>query len=252
MTQYNNRPTIKQSLDSILNQIDSSFEIIVVDNKSTDGSQEILQEYSNAGKLKLISVRCSRGRGRQIAFENSSGYYIIANLDFDDIFKPRLRELLERYEEMCGEDHLWVRSLDKGGFWGEEGCKIAPRDLISGLGGWRDLQFAEDWELARRAARSGNYRWTYFRLLESTNPHPERKGFIGRMKFRYVNYRDLLRCDFPVFGKGERVFIMQRVPYTLAKLSLPFYEHYYDSDRTFHTTFGPRYYIDFGEAPTNS
>src|SRR5437870_11443577 len=64
VTNYNNAPTLRQSVESILNQIDSSFEIVVVYNKSTDGSQLVLREHSDSGKLKLISARCSRGEGQ--------------------------------------------------------------------------------------------------------------------------------------------------------------------------------------------
>src|SRR5438445_3448665 len=117
VTNYNNVLTLRQSVESILNQIDSRFEIVVVDNKSTDGSQLVLREYSNRGKLKLVRARCSRGKGRQIAFENSIGNYVISNLDFDDVFQPRLDELLNKYHATCKETLLWVKSVDKRGFW---------------------------------------------------------------------------------------------------------------------------------------
>jgi glycosyltransferase involved in cell wall biosynthesis len=45
ITNYNSASSTKQSLESILTQLDKRFEIIVVDNRSTDGSLEILKEY---------------------------------------------------------------------------------------------------------------------------------------------------------------------------------------------------------------
>ena len=248
ITHYNNGPTVKRSLESMLNQIDSTFEIVVVDNKSTDGSQEILQEYSDKGTLKLTSVRCSRGRGREIAFQRSSGDYIISNLDFDDVFKPRLREFLETYKSKCDGELLWARSTDSRGFWEGENFMISPRSLLSRLGGWRDLQFGEDWELARRAARVGSYRWTDFQLLESMNSHAERKTPIGRMRFRYERYRDLLRCGRSVFKNGEHVSITQMVPFIIAKLSLPFYDCYGDSAQPPFDPYDARFSVDFGES----
>lgn len=63
ITNYNTVDTIKQSLESILSQIDNNFEVIVVDNKSKDGSEKILKEFEKQGKIKVISIKCSRGRG---------------------------------------------------------------------------------------------------------------------------------------------------------------------------------------------
>jgi len=44
-------------------------------------SSEFYQDYAQKGDIKLIVEKCSRGKGRQIAFKNSTGKYIIANLD---------------------------------------------------------------------------------------------------------------------------------------------------------------------------
>ncbi len=249
ITHYNNKPTLKQSLESILAQIDSSYEIVVVDNESNDGSKEILGEYSRLGRLKLVSAHCSRGRGRQIAFENSSGAYVVSNMDFDDVFKPRLPELLSKYQVRCKGELLWVRSTDNTGFWEGENFMIAPRELLSRLGGWRDLQFGEDWELARRAAHAGSYRWTNFQLLERTNAHPERKTSIGRIRFRYERYRDLLRCGRSVFKKGQHISLTQRLPLVLAKISLPFYDYYGNEGDHAFEPYLTSCFIDFGEKP---
>src|ERR1700733_1394153 len=138
ITHFNNAPTVRNSLESILSQLNDEFEVIVVDNKSTDGSYEILKEFADAGKIKLIQAKSSRGKGREIAFENSKGEYIVANLDMDDIFKPRLRELLARYHEVTEGKLLWAYSRMKGkGFWGGESFTIVPRGLLQEIGGWR-------------------------------------------------------------------------------------------------------------------
>jgi glycosyltransferase involved in cell wall biosynthesis len=48
---YSNYPTVRQTIGSILNRIDSNFEVIVVENLSKDGTREILREYQRKGKL---------------------------------------------------------------------------------------------------------------------------------------------------------------------------------------------------------
>jgi len=56
ITHYNNYPTVEASLNSILNQIDDNFEVIVIDNFSNDGSERILKNFSEQEKIfKILS-----------------------------------------------------------------------------------------------------------------------------------------------------------------------------------------------------
>jgi|SRR5579872_1008020 len=231
ITHYNYASTLRNSLESILNQINSDFEVVVVDNMSTDGSEFILNEFVNKKEIKLIRAKCSRGRGRQIAFENSSGEYIIANLDMDDIFKPRLGELLKRYHDVADGKLLWAESRMKGkGFWGGESFTIAPSLLLKDLGGWNDLQLFEDLELCSRAARNGKYCRGQFDLLKETNLHSERKRtLIGRMKWKYLRYREILRIGLPMQLWNKRETKKQKLIKIWMKVCvLPFYGTYKD------------------------
>ena len=90
-------------MDSLLSQTDESFEVVVADQKSTDGSRRILQEYADSGKIRLFDMQVrNRGLGREFAFENSRGRYIISGMDTDDIAIPgRLRILLDFYHSKC-------------------------------------------------------------------------------------------------------------------------------------------------------
>lgn len=45
-TSYNHREYLRQALDALINQTFKNFELIIVDDCSTDGSQEILKEYA--------------------------------------------------------------------------------------------------------------------------------------------------------------------------------------------------------------
>jgi len=233
---FNNVSTIRTALESILSQITKDFEVVIVDNCSNDGSQLILDEYAAPGIIRLVRKRSSRGLARQIALENSSGEYIIANMDMDDCFEPQLLRLLSLYHACCEGDLLWVRSNDPRGYWGGGGFTIAPRTLLIEMGGWRDLQVAEDWELASRAAKIGKYKWSNFNLLQSVNAHDERKNWWRSFMFRYVKYRDMLRCGRQVFDRGEKVALSQMLPYFLAKIALPLFEKYNDP---FNKTFDP-------------
>lgn len=87
ITFYNQREFIKDALDSVLSQRNTEMEVIVVDDGSTDGGQEILKQYENEIQLVCFSanqgVCAARDRGASL----SHGDYL-AFLDGDDAFVP--------------------------------------------------------------------------------------------------------------------------------------------------------------------
>ncbi|MGD0477840.1 MAG: glycosyltransferase family A protein [Nitrososphaerales archaeon] len=223
ITNHNSRGTLRDSLDSVLNQIGASFEVVLVDNCSDDGSDEILKEYQKKGAIRLISRKCSRGQGRQIALMNSLGEYIVSHIDMDDIFRPVLLRLIEFYHAKC-EGKVMV-AISNLGDWSQN-ITIAPRDLLLKIGGWRDLQYAEDWDLWSRAAKLSRYAWTVFPVSDRHKNRNSRKGFLATLRYRLGRYRDEMRLGREVFERGERISLAQRVAKSLARLSLPFYPSY--------------------------
>lgn len=51
---YNHALFLKERLDSVLNQTFQNFEVIILDDSSTDNSREIIEEYRNNPKIKHI------------------------------------------------------------------------------------------------------------------------------------------------------------------------------------------------------
>jgi glycosyltransferase involved in cell wall biosynthesis len=222
ITCRNNASTVKESLESILSQINSSFEIIVVDSKSDDGTTEILQDYARKGIIKLIVKKCSRGRGRQIAFENSCGKYIIANMDLDDVFKQELSKILKIYHRRF---EGYIVSLNKPSNWC--GITIGPRSLIEKLGGWRDLQFAEEWDLWARAAKLGLFRTLQYELREKIGKTFKRNA-IQHLINRLIKYREMYRLGRRIFAQNEKITISQKIISYIAFFVSLFYPSYVD------------------------
>lgn len=90
---YNRKDTILQSVNSVLEQTYSDIEVIVVDDGSTDGTEDVIRSIKN-DKMKYI--KCSQNRGvasaRNIGVENAQGEYIAFN-DSDDIWNKNKLEL---------------------------------------------------------------------------------------------------------------------------------------------------------------
>lgn len=85
ITAYNRENLILETLETVLNQSYKNFEIIIIDDCSSDNTVEVLKPYQNNGLIKLFvndknMERCySRNRG----IENASGDYLTF-LDSDD------------------------------------------------------------------------------------------------------------------------------------------------------------------------
>lgn len=51
---YNHAPYLKQRIDSVLEQTFQDFEVIILDDKSTDSSREVIEQYRNHPKVSHI------------------------------------------------------------------------------------------------------------------------------------------------------------------------------------------------------
>lgn len=108
---YNVEPYIKECLDSVLAQTLQNFEIICIDDASTDRTWEILQEYADSDdRIRLFRHEKNRGQscGRNDALDQASGEYVYM-LDADDMILP---EMLEDLVGECREHNLDVVAFE--------------------------------------------------------------------------------------------------------------------------------------------
>ena len=188
VTTYNAAKTISSSLGSLLNHIDDRFELVVVDNASTDGSLDFLRRLAGQGKIELVVARCSRGKGRQIAFEHSRGAVIISNVDMDDIFEPTLQLLVSAYKSSLSGRVLRVVNKQKRG-----AVTLSPRPFLDEVGGWPDLNYVEDRYIWGRAAEQGIYCWSEYPLYSKVTKSREKRSFLQRVDRIYGIQRDRIR-----------------------------------------------------------
>lgn len=170
---YNAEKTIALCLDSVLAQTVPEYEVYVVNDGSTDATEEILKNYVQRypARLHYLTVENGgQGRARNIALELVKGEYI-GFVDSDDWIDPDMYEqLLRRAEtEECDLVHCDVlshfpdgstapesiyrpeRSMASAGFANN---KLFRRDLIDSIRFAEDRLWYEDLEFTALCIRS--------------------------------------------------------------------------------------------------
>ncbi len=98
---HNGERYLTESIDSCLNQTYANIEIIIVDDKSTDNTLNILREYERKdNRIKILPVEKQNGLGNviNIGIKESKGKYIV-RMDADDIMYPTRIEKQVEYLE---------------------------------------------------------------------------------------------------------------------------------------------------------
>jgi len=122
----NSAATIREALDSLLEQTYSHFEILVVDGGSTDSTRELALSFADS-RIRIITQH-GKGLGdaRNLGIREARGKYV-AYLDSDDVAMPRRIEAQLRFLQQ-NPDHAvvgsWLRLIDG------EGAEIATRRYV--------------------------------------------------------------------------------------------------------------------------
>ena len=91
---YNSEKYIAETITSVLNQTYENWEMLIVDDASSDNTCAIIEDFIKAdSRIKLFKQTKNQGAGvaRNIAIEKANGNYI-AFLDADDLWKPQKLE----------------------------------------------------------------------------------------------------------------------------------------------------------------
>lgn len=94
---YNEEKNIARCLNSVLAQTFESFEVICVDDGSTDGTVEIIKSFAEKDDRIILLKNPDKGvsSARNFGIENARGNYI-GFVDSDDFIQPQMYEFLHR------------------------------------------------------------------------------------------------------------------------------------------------------------
>ena len=145
-TVFNNADRIEESVDSLLRVVSDAsvdYEIVIVDNVSTDGTTQILEQMSKRDSaIHFSSRRCTRGAGRAIAVTRSKGEYVM-HADLDSVYDRILAKVVKLVVESRRDKKDVIDN-------------IMSRENLVRHGNWKDLNASEDIELYSRLLRNGS------------------------------------------------------------------------------------------------
>ena len=97
LSTYNDEKTIFNCIKSILNQTYQNFELIIINDCSTDGTREVIQSFSDKRIIFLENEKnIGRSSSRNKGIAKAKGEFI-AIIDGDDIAAPLRLDIQFRY-----------------------------------------------------------------------------------------------------------------------------------------------------------
>lgn len=183
----NTEPFLGECLTSILQQTYTNWELLIVDDHSTDSSYRLVESY--ARKYKRIKLLKNNGTGiidaLKLAYKHSSGT-LITRMDSDDIMLPNKLEILANNLKEHGRKHvavglveyfnangvgpgyksyeLWLNQLTKTGNNYDEiykecvipsPCWMIHREDLEACGAFNPNVYPEDYDLTFRFYKHG-------------------------------------------------------------------------------------------------
>jgi glycosyltransferase involved in cell wall biosynthesis len=115
---HNGERYLREALDSVLAQTHADFELLVVDDGSTDATPAILQQYASDPRVKLLRIpKGGISRALNHGLNAATGRWI-ARFDADDVMLPHRLErqlhFLQSHPELAGADSFF-ETMDSSG-----------------------------------------------------------------------------------------------------------------------------------------
>lgn len=197
---YNVQDYLAECLESILNQTYTYFEILCIDDCSTDGSSAILREYARKdSRIKVWTNEKNSGQAyaRNVGLSNAVGEYVLF-VDADDMI---CQDLLEKCMEVsCNSDMVCFDYKQVMGSSGED-VKQDRYQMVDGLYDGRDF-------------------WTKAVHKESIIIAPwsklYRRDFLTDNRITFYNgiiYEDIL-FSFQCYVRARKVYSLHEKLYT--------------------------------------
>ena len=121
---YNAQNYLSECIDSVLRQTMQDFEVICIDDGSSDDSYSILKKYAETEERVVLFSQTNQGvsTARNVGIDKARGEYIYF-LDSDDYIEPNMLEIAYKEMESKSLDILYFETFA----FGEEGI---PQNIV--------------------------------------------------------------------------------------------------------------------------
>ena len=196
---FNEEKYIQQAIESVLNQTLTDFELIIVDDGSTDDTLNIIRSFDDK-RIKLITQDNSGpGASRNRAMKVAVGEYITF-LDGDDWYDLTLLEIAYREANDKNTDMTFFQMIN----YDDESHETYPND-------WFDLKtFDESFE--NRVFKPSDYTDSIFDLSVGVCQKIYKREFLERIDAQFpegIFFEDM-PFFYYVFLKSKRISIIKK------------------------------------------
>ena len=206
---YNGEKYISQTIESFLWQTYKNFELIIINDGSTDNTKSILECYKKKDKRIIVQHQVNKGVGAasRKACDIASGKYI-ARSDGDDLSYPQRIEKQVNFLELHPEvgilgaqmevidendkiiflykvptsHNMIVWMLMFGRSFGHSSVMLR-KDVLNKVGGYKPIEICEDYDLFSRMAGHTQFRNLPESLIRYRH-HSSGASNIRKMEFR--------------------------------------------------------------------
>jgi len=137
---YNRANLLPRAISSVLTQTYQNFELIVINDGSTDSIEEVVRSFNDR---RIVYYKHPENKGvlaaRNTGFDLSKGKYLVLLDDDDELLPEALETVVKKFEELLpkGIKIIWFDSIDveKGkisGYGIEKEGLVTYRDYICG------------------------------------------------------------------------------------------------------------------------
>lgn len=197
---YNAEKYLKETIDSVLSQTYNDFEFIIWNDGSTDGSEDIINQYKDKRIVYFKDINRGEGQAAKLACSKARGKYI-ARIDADDVCYPNRLEEEVRYLEKnpnvvlvsCLFDYIDENSKYLGRAFPLTSKRVLKKSITTNnsfihsgsmytkeaydkTGGYLDIKLCQDYLLFRSLSKLGDIAilekpLVKYRLLQNSVAH---------------------------------------------------------------------------------
>jgi glycosyltransferase involved in cell wall biosynthesis len=240
MPTYNRANTIGMAIESVLKQSFNNWELLIIDNESTDNTKNLVDGFSwNDNRIKYFYVKKSINPGisdyLNYGITIAEGNYI-ARLDDDDewydpdklkkqvnffnnnqdyvltgggaIMVDGNRKVIYKFFKREHDNEIRNNALLANPFW--HNTVLFRKNEAAEIGGYKNLRFVEDWDLWLRLGKAGklyNFR-EYFSLYMNAGQNLS----VSNQKLAAKTILNLIssyKNEYPNYWKAKVLNFMQ-------------------------------------------